>query len=119
WRVYRDEVRNHDRDVTFDEWNKTLDILLIFAGLFSAVVTSFLVASYPLLTPEDPNDAVVNAIHALAMAINSSITLPTPKPADPVTASTLWVNGLWFTSLFIALSVAFFAILAKQWLVEY
>ncbi|KZV95318.1 hypothetical protein EXIGLDRAFT_820813 [Exidia glandulosa HHB12029] len=125
WRVYRDEVRNHDRDVTLDEWNKTLDILLIFltwvsqAGLFSAVITSFLIASYPLLNPEDDNEAVVNAIQTLAMAINSSITLLTPKPQEPVTASILWVNGLWFASLFIALAVAFFAILAKQWLVEY
>ncbi|KZV98662.1 hypothetical protein EXIGLDRAFT_806960, partial [Exidia glandulosa HHB12029] len=119
WRVYRDEVRDHDQKVTLDEWNKTLDILLIFAGLFSAVVTSFLIASYPLLTPEDDNEAVVNAIHALAMAINSSITLPTAKPPDPVTAAAIWVNGLWFTSLFIALAVAFFGILAKQWLVEY
>ncbi|KZV95338.1 hypothetical protein EXIGLDRAFT_766350 [Exidia glandulosa HHB12029] len=119
WRVYRDEVRTHDRDVTLDEWNKTLDVLLIFAGLFSAVITSFLVASYPLLNPEDENEDVVNAIRALAMAINSSITLPAPKPQEPITASILWVNGLWFASLFIALAVAFFAILAKQWLVEY
>ncbi|KZV95310.1 hypothetical protein EXIGLDRAFT_580877, partial [Exidia glandulosa HHB12029] len=119
WRVYRDEVRHHDQNVTFDEWNKTLDILLIFAGLFSAVVTSFLIASYPLLTPEDENEAVVNAIYALAMAINSSITLPKPQAPTPVTASALWINGLWFTSLFLALAVAFFDILAKQWLVEY
>ncbi|KZV95312.1 hypothetical protein EXIGLDRAFT_834380 [Exidia glandulosa HHB12029] len=119
WRVYRDEVRSHDQNVTFDEWNKTLDVLLIFAGLFSAVVTSFLIASYPLLAPGNENEAVINAIHALAMAINSSIALPPPKPAEPVTASVLWVNGLWSTSLFIALAVAFFAILAKQWLVEY
>ncbi|KAF9067694.1 hypothetical protein BDP27DRAFT_1161848, partial [Rhodocollybia butyracea] len=31
----------------------------------------------------------------------------------------LWINGLWFTSLVISLSVALFAVLAKQWLRQY
>ncbi|KAF9062898.1 hypothetical protein BDP27DRAFT_1480334 [Rhodocollybia butyracea] len=33
--------------------------------------------------------------------------------------SDLWVNGLWFTSLAVTLSVALFAILTKQWLRQY
>ncbi|KZV82238.1 hypothetical protein EXIGLDRAFT_729988, partial [Exidia glandulosa HHB12029] len=50
WRVYKDEAIAYDRSM-LDGWNKTLDILLIFAGLFSAVVTSFVVESYQFLQP--------------------------------------------------------------------
>jgi len=42
WKLYRDRVSDRD-DNTIDGWNRTLDILLIFAGLFSAVATAFII----------------------------------------------------------------------------
>jgi hypothetical protein len=33
--------------------------------------------------------------------------------------SDVWVNGLWFTSLVLALATALFAVLAKQWIRQY
>ncbi|KZV98541.1 hypothetical protein EXIGLDRAFT_700779 [Exidia glandulosa HHB12029] len=128
WKVYRDQVTVHDKTVTFDEWNKTLDVLLIFtlniaqAGLFSAVATAFIVESYKLLA-FDRDNYVAAGLHALVVAANTSGTLPalpTP-PAISTSPSSLsrWINGLWFMSFYLSVSVALLCILAKQWLEQY
>ncbi|KZV98666.1 hypothetical protein EXIGLDRAFT_763336 [Exidia glandulosa HHB12029] len=45
WRVYSKAARKHDKEL-LDQWNGTLDTLLIFAGLFSSVLTTFIIDSY-------------------------------------------------------------------------
>ncbi|PVF95819.1 hypothetical protein CPB86DRAFT_816861 [Serendipita vermifera] len=40
WRVYLDEAEMFDMEMT-EGWKDTIDVLLVFAGLFSAVVTTF------------------------------------------------------------------------------
>ncbi|KAF9062529.1 hypothetical protein BDP27DRAFT_1233487, partial [Rhodocollybia butyracea] len=92
WWVYVDEATAFDNDV-IKEMGASLDILLVFAGLFSTVLTTFAVETSKSLS-RDPNRSA-------------------PTTVD------FWVNGLWFTSLTIALSVALFAVLAKQWLRQY
>ncbi|KZV98545.1 hypothetical protein EXIGLDRAFT_700782 [Exidia glandulosa HHB12029] len=123
WNVYRDEITADDKAHGFELWLQTLDILLIFAGLFSAVVTAFLIDSYKLLQKPDPNDFIAAALYALVVATNNSallVDLPKPRPLSSVPSnSERWVNALWFTSLVIALAVALLAILAKQWLQEF
>ncbi len=42
-----------------------------------------------------------------------------PQTAFLPTATDVWVNGLWFTSLFISLTTALVAVLVKQWLHHY
>ncbi|KZV91456.1 hypothetical protein EXIGLDRAFT_574544, partial [Exidia glandulosa HHB12029] len=117
WKVYRDEATAYDAAM-LDGWNKTLDILLIFSGLFSAVATAFVVESYKMLQPDNEAYMAV-ALFALARSSNGSSNLHSlPEPASPDTSSSTlskWINALWFTSLFLALAVAFFCILAKQW----
>lgn len=66
---------------------------------------------------------MATALYALVLATNNSAALhllrsPPPSPAQP-TATSRWINGLWFTSLFLSLSVALLCILVKQWLGEY
>ncbi|KZV91448.1 hypothetical protein EXIGLDRAFT_615663, partial [Exidia glandulosa HHB12029] len=102
-----------------DGWHKTLDILLIFAGLFSAVATAFVVESYKLLQPD--NEAyIASALQALVLAANGTRPLPALAPAQSSPSSlSRWINGLWFTSLMLSLTVALLCILVKQWLGEY
>ncbi|EJD40713.1 hypothetical protein AURDEDRAFT_170127 [Auricularia subglabra TFB-10046 SS5] len=105
-------------------WNKTLDILLIFAGVFSAVATTFIVDSNGQLRP-DWNQYSANllyaALSAQAAAGNTNMVLPTPAAfaAIPVSSMSRWISGLWVCSLAISLVVSLFCILAKQWLIEY
>ncbi|KZV91418.1 hypothetical protein EXIGLDRAFT_837145 [Exidia glandulosa HHB12029] len=122
WSIYRDEATARDEPMV-DGWNKTLDILLIFAGLFSAVATAFIVEAYKALLP-DYEAYVANALWALAASGNGSASLDTVtvlrNPSSFVVSRlSRWVNGLWFVSVTLALAVALLCILVKQWLQHY
>ncbi len=59
-----------------------------------------------------------------AIANGSSVNPISPSPLNPtitfVPATTdVWVNGLWFTSLFLGLTTALVVVLVKQWLHHY
>ncbi len=59
-----------------------------------------------------------------AIANGSTVNSIAPSPLNPsiafVPATTdVWVNGLWFTSLFLSLTTALVAVLVKQWLHHY
>ncbi|KZV86837.1 hypothetical protein EXIGLDRAFT_596576, partial [Exidia glandulosa HHB12029] len=124
WRIYRDECTKRD-DHTIITWNDTLDVLLIFAGLFSAVSTAFIIESYQTLQP-DYTEYTARLLFTLVTAQNGSGNFVLPpasafRSPDVVikSANSLWVNGLWFTSLVLALAVALYCILLKQYIASY
>lgn len=94
-------------------------------GLYSAVLTAFLVESYQSLQPDTGNEIVFLLRHSLAQnySVNAGFynaTLPYPTHA-PFEAP-LWalrVNGLWFASLVCSLATASIGMLVKQWLREF
>ncbi|GJE95370.1 hypothetical protein PsYK624_115540 [Phanerochaete sordida] len=108
-----------------DDTKEDIDTLLVFAGLFSAVVTTFVVATYPSLMPDNTDELVFLMRQSLAQSYTfaDGVLRPiTPFPADPPFEVPLWalrVNGLWFASLIVSLSTASFGMLVKQWLIEY
>ncbi|KZV85373.1 hypothetical protein EXIGLDRAFT_841552 [Exidia glandulosa HHB12029] len=120
WKVFRDEASAYDTRM-LDVWNKSLDVHLLFAGLFSAVVTAFLIESTKLLQP-DTDAFVVAALFSLVEAENpdESVYFPVQDfPTGVVATESILVNALWYTSLALALAAAFVAILCKQSLSEY
>ncbi|KZV87673.1 hypothetical protein EXIGLDRAFT_839778 [Exidia glandulosa HHB12029] len=120
WTAYREEVTGPDA-VAFQSWNRTLDVLLIFSGLFSAVSTTFIVDSYKSLRP-DPVAYMADVLFAIASAQNasaSSVRHLQPLGVTPESNNSRWINALWLVSLVISLLVALLCILAKQWLQEY
>ncbi|KAH7097214.1 hypothetical protein BKA62DRAFT_456450 [Auriculariales sp. MPI-PUGE-AT-0066] len=120
WRVYRDRVTELDDDL-LEGWHKTLDVLLIFVGLFSAIATAFIIEAYKGLQP-DYGEITARGVVALLAQSNTAFTAPLPIPSfDHVDASAraIWINALWFASLTLALIDALLCILVKQWLVEY
>ncbi|EJD50451.1 hypothetical protein AURDEDRAFT_22759, partial [Auricularia subglabra TFB-10046 SS5] len=118
WKIYRDEAMASDRS-TLDGWNKTLDILLIFAGLFSAVSTAFIVESYKLLQVDNTEYIAIALYLSLTGNNTSAIALAPPGANFKALGSSRWINGLWFSSLVLSLAVALLSILSKQWLEEY
>ncbi|KAI4522684.1 hypothetical protein K525DRAFT_283499 [Schizophyllum commune Loenen D] len=126
WHVLLDEGRVHDAELV-DGWRDTLDVLLVFAGLFSAVVTTFVVQSSQALQPDYAQISVSLLAEMLAMqrawATGSSIDdVPRSSLAlDAVSASALdyWCNGLWYISLSLSMSAALMAVLVKQWILAY
>ncbi|KDQ07693.1 hypothetical protein BOTBODRAFT_595183 [Botryobasidium botryosum FD-172 SS1] len=101
--------------VLVEGWNKSMDNLLIFAGLFSAVVTTFLAESYQRLS-ENPSTGT----NALLREISTSMGNPQSQsfPFKP-SASAVRVNCLWFCSLILSLSATVVIVLAKQWIDDY
>ncbi|RPD77329.1 hypothetical protein L226DRAFT_544728 [Lentinus tigrinus ALCF2SS1-7] len=119
-------------DKLVERWNKEIDTLLVFAGLFSAILTAFNVnvQSYQLLTPPPP-DPVLTALERISAQLSSSSINPPsvnstapafvnhdPTPPPPPRYA-VWLNALWFSSLIFSLSASSIAIMVKQWLNEY
>ncbi|KAH7092733.1 hypothetical protein BKA62DRAFT_596971, partial [Auriculariales sp. MPI-PUGE-AT-0066] len=120
WRVYRDRVTELDEDL-MQGWNSTLDVLLIFAGLFSAIVTAFVIEATTQLQ-HDYTQYTAIGVFAVLAALNGTVAAPSSLPDFnhvQVASRSRWINGIWFASLALALIDALLAILVKQWLVEY
>ncbi|KAL1692437.1 hypothetical protein GGG16DRAFT_90073 [Schizophyllum commune] len=122
WRVYLDESGQFDDDM-IKGFRDTLDVHLVFAALFSAVVTTFVVQTSQSLQPDYGRitSAILLELVALQRARSpedvpsANVTLDTLAPS----AGDVWVNALWFTTLGLSLSTVLVAVLVKQWLQEY
>jgi hypothetical protein len=102
------------------------------AGLFSAVLTSFLVQSIQALQPNPAQQSVYYQEQSLAVLVQIShqmasiapqvsipSTLPQPYLAPSPSPSDLLVNICWIVSLICSLSAALLAILIQQWVRSY
>ncbi|CAK5263420.1 unnamed protein product [Mycena citricolor] len=123
WGVYITEAEKYDQGL-IDGWRSEMDGLLIFAGLFSGVVTTFIIDSYKTLNPDSGSQTVVslNQIsQQLANINNSTAGMDALSPTAPFSppASALVCNALWFASLALSLSSALVATLVEQWAREY
>ncbi|KAK7051407.1 hypothetical protein VNI00_004907 [Paramarasmius palmivorus] len=110
------EVMQYD-DGLVKGWKEDIDTLLVFAGLFSAVVTAFLVESYQWLS-EDPKDTAVILLTQISHQLNGTHFASDRTPFSPE-ASSIRINCFWFLSLIFSLTSALFGLLCKQWLREY
>ncbi|KAK1230013.1 hypothetical protein PQX77_006914 [Marasmius sp. AFHP31] len=117
WEEIMKRVERND-DGMEKGWKEDIDTLLVFAGLFSAVVTAFTIESYQWLS-EDPSDQSVAILSHISAQLNdrnvSSFDAPQFTP-DP---SLVRINTFWFLSLILALVDALFGLMCKQWLREF
>ncbi|KAF7796840.1 hypothetical protein EIP86_008024 [Pleurotus ostreatoroseus] len=120
---------NDNDKALIEKWKDEMDNLLIFAGLFSAVVTAFTIESYQWLveTPPDPSIALLTRISDQLSSfatpigsVNSTVASATADPPHNSSTSTIAspvsINTLWFLSLTLSLISAFYAIAVQQWL---
>ena len=97
--------------------------LALQTGLFSAVLTTFVVQSYQQMLPSSVDTTNVLLAQLIALQDNNTRTSPSallsslPQIASPTRREIHWVNGLWFAALACSLSAALVSMLAKQWLV--
>ncbi|KAI0046491.1 hypothetical protein FA95DRAFT_1679750 [Auriscalpium vulgare] len=123
WSVYVDESQKQDIALV-ESWKGDMDGLLIFAGLFSAVVTAFLVESLHLLQLDTGQTSVL-LLQRISLQLeaetNSTTSIPSLPPTDnPSPAgSPLRVNILWSLSLLFSLLCALCATLIQQWARNY
>ncbi|KAG9077491.1 hypothetical protein FS749_010611 [Ceratobasidium sp. UAMH 11750] len=123
WQVYLDEAKEQDTEL-IEEKNKNLDVMLLFAALFSAVLTAFLIESKKLLQ-QDSADLSATLLLAIAQSqqrVEQGAPQTRPlveRPEFSPSLSARWINGLWFTGLSLSLGAALAAMLAKEWLNAY
>ncbi|KAL1669926.1 hypothetical protein GGF50DRAFT_43424 [Schizophyllum commune] len=122
WRVMLDEGRANDAAM-LQRFRDHLDVDLVFSGLFSAVLTTFVVQTSQ--APSDTGDTTIALLLEIiaiqrAWANNTrvndvaSFSLPPPSPTPSP-----WINRCWFLSLIFSLLAAFGAVVVRQWLQEY
>ncbi|PBK88279.1 hypothetical protein ARMGADRAFT_436550 [Armillaria gallica] len=114
WRRCYSTLTEHDSKVV-SSWTEEMNTTLIFAGLYSAVVTAFLVESYQRLSV-DPVEALLSRISS---QLNPGTNSSSFKPSYTPSRSDVAINAAWFSSLVLALSAVLIAILVKQWLFHY
>ncbi|KAK0486778.1 hypothetical protein EDD18DRAFT_1111005 [Armillaria luteobubalina] len=133
WCAYLDESQDCDRNMV-EEQRGEVNILLVFmsgfsqAGLFSTVVSSFIISSLPKFQPDYQHMSAcllfdqINIQLALANGTSiddittSGIDLNAPFTPDP---DDVFINGPWVTSLALSLMTAFFAIVVNAWYFQY
>ncbi|KAI9059215.1 hypothetical protein FKP32DRAFT_1531505, partial [Trametes sanguinea] len=129
WKFCAATIERH-YDERLKRWNAELDMLLVFAGLFSAALTAFNVQSYLLLQPDNTDTMVLALVHISAQlesfvmdsrSMNSSASAFAPPQSTAFSAPgfAIWMNALWFSSLTCTLSAASVAVMVKQWLHQY
>ncbi|KAI0821735.1 hypothetical protein BC628DRAFT_794757 [Trametes gibbosa] len=142
--IHTDDVRAHAwsdvaakaqtyGDQMVNRWSREIKTYLIFAGLFSAILTPFNVESYKMLQPGG-RDSTGQTLERISLQLHSfSISYPfvnSTQPGSPfvrdagngsqtVAQSAIWLNSLWFSALILSLTSALVSIIASQWLSEY
>ncbi|KAH9926014.1 uncharacterized protein B0H18DRAFT_827358, partial [Fomitopsis serialis] len=119
WPVLAKEVWSYEKE-RIERWRNEINTLLVFAGLFSAVLTAFVGAYYAvLLPPPDFNTVILERIsEQLGNTSSNPDIAPTssssPFPSAP--PAPRWIATLWFASLVFSLGAASIALAVNQWL---
>ncbi|PPQ82583.1 hypothetical protein CVT24_005061 [Panaeolus cyanescens] len=121
WENTAKMVKQYD-DAMCNAWVDEIQNILIFSGLFSAVVTAFTVETQKLLQA-DPAVATVLLLAHLStqMGANQTVTNIFAEPFqdsnDPT--QSFRINALIFVSLVLSLGTALVCILSLQWIRSY
>jgi len=131
WAKCSESVWSHEQDLV-KKWKDEIDTLLVYAGLFSAILSAFNVQYYITLQQQAPS-AIAPVLIYLSLQLNTlavtkesmNMTAPyfsvsnqtTTPPAAPLSA--VCINSLWLSALIFSLAAATIAMSVKQWLNEY
>ncbi|KAJ6616742.1 armadillo-type protein [Mycena sp. CBHHK59/15] len=118
WKLYMDQAKISDDNLA-NIFNSDLDPLLIFAGLFSAILSAFLIEIRKGLQEDLQN--ITNTLLTVLIENQHNATgprIPSSTRFEP-SSSSRWVNGLWFLSLMFSLMSALGASLAKGWVTQF
>ncbi|KAJ7857879.1 hypothetical protein B0H13DRAFT_1446131, partial [Mycena leptocephala] len=116
WNAYKMVADDHDKEL-HDIYNSDLDASIIFAGLFSAVTSAFIILVQPDLQPNPPemDQALLRIlIHAVNGSVFSESDILLPKWTGPPVIIVV-VQSLLYISLCSTLLVALLAVLGRQW----
>ncbi|KAJ3477657.1 hypothetical protein NLI96_g10313 [Meripilus lineatus] len=126
WNKLHEILKDRDAKAIINH-NENIDTLLVFAGLYSAILTAFAVEAYKLLQ-RDSSEASLQVLvqisqqlgsYAISSGFANATYVPPSLPTFTPERSSVWLNGLWFVALILSLVTASLGMLVKQWLREY
>ncbi|KAG2067636.1 hypothetical protein BDR04DRAFT_1026912 [Suillus decipiens] len=117
WTAYEKISGEYDNNM-LERCNNHIKKFMLFASLFSAINTTFIIAMQPNPT-DTTNELLVQFMQYLWNA--SSVTQPVvlPEPISSFSSSKVWMQVLAYASFMFSLLPAFGAVLCKQWLDYY
>ncbi|KAH8799231.1 hypothetical protein DL96DRAFT_1477134, partial [Flagelloscypha sp. PMI_526] len=126
WPSYLDEAESHDHD-TIQGFRDTIDSLLVLAGLFSAIVATFVAQTSQSLRSDFAKlNLMVQREQAALLRTGGSISAVSTVPTANITPETptytradLWINELFFAGLSLSMATALLAVLVEQWCQAY
>ncbi|KAF9780438.1 hypothetical protein BJ322DRAFT_981223, partial [Thelephora terrestris] len=113
---YRKVAEEYDKDF-LKRYGEDLDTTLIFAGLFSAVTSAFIIQVDSKLQP-DPSDETAALLRVLIYKIDNTTfgdDVPTLPQWNGPPNVMVHVQAILFASLAASLLAALLAVLGKQW----
>ncbi|KAG1900282.1 uncharacterized protein F5891DRAFT_907930, partial [Suillus fuscotomentosus] len=113
WATY-DEVSTEYDDDFLERANGDMGIILTFAGLFSAVNSTFIIGMQP--NPAETTNVLL--FHLIQMTANGTSIVHDISGLSPYTlypSSTVWMQTLAYASLSFSVLAAFGAVMGKQW----
>ncbi|KAI0265977.1 hypothetical protein BC834DRAFT_936213, partial [Gloeopeniophorella convolvens] len=122
--MYLERAEEEDRRMV-ENWKGDADGILVFTGLFSASVATFLGNTYQglQLNSQDASAFYLSRIYQQSASDNGSHALVPSAISDPAAFSpsttAVCVNALWFLSLVISLTCALLATMLQQWARHY
>ncbi|KAH9054988.1 hypothetical protein EDB87DRAFT_1814176, partial [Lactarius vividus] len=108
-------------DENVENWKGGADSILVFTGVFSSTVATFISMSYPNLQ-QDCNVTTQSLLVTISQQLATPIgTVPAASPCiqSPPSAPVVFVNSVWFLSLVLSLTCALIATLLQQWARRY
>ncbi|KAF9646287.1 hypothetical protein BDM02DRAFT_3188951 [Thelephora ganbajun] len=119
--MYKRETMDYDTEY-MNKCNEDLNTTLIFAGLFSAVSSAFVIAVQTKLESDSGGRSELY-LRAILLSLNRSISPNedpiAPPPWNGPPQEIITTSDLLYASLLMSLLAAFVAMLGKQWLNRY
>ncbi|KAG0699433.1 hypothetical protein DFH29DRAFT_1081304 [Suillus ampliporus] len=117
WATYKKVSSEYDDDF-LERANDDMGIILTFAGLFSAVNSTFIIGMQP--NPGDTtNDLLLHLIKITAYGPSAVSDISSLSSFTGYPSSIVWMRTLAYASLAFSVLAAFGAVLGKQWLNSY
>ncbi|KII89361.1 hypothetical protein PLICRDRAFT_175554 [Plicaturopsis crispa FD-325 SS-3] len=102
WKNYLEEATQHDRD-NITGWNQNMDVILIFAALFSAILTAFIIEFYKNLQP-DPQQTTAELLLNITQILQALAENEPRLSSQSASVSTAehcqqgWLESMFFGS---------------------
>ncbi|KAG2076161.1 hypothetical protein BDR04DRAFT_993630, partial [Suillus decipiens] len=113
WATYKKVSAEYDDDF-LGRANDDMGIILTFAGLFSAVNSTFIIGMQP--NPGDTTNLLL--LYLIKISVEGPNSVPdisTLSSSTGYSSEAAWTQTLSYASLALSLLAAFGAVLGKQW----